>query len=392
MALSFYLFTILFAAVSAFNLALWQLLRSLQRQVLSYLALGTLLFSICLGFAVYEITASTLHYPQLIWFNAPLLYAIGPLFLFQIRRPQKPSDWLHFLPMLAMILWLLPFYCQSPEEKLRIITTFYETRSQSSFSILQYLYTLHFGLYCGIAYYDLQQRNAPRASSLFPKEALRHKGIEILYLLLALSASLSFLLCLSADFLGYYNGGIDRYTLLLLVVLILCLQFYFAQNGYEELPEKEISIPQQETLTLALATSSDNPQTTQEYAQIMVQLEALMRAQKLYQQADLKISMVADTLGISVHQLSAAINQGHGNNFFDYVNQLRIEELKITLLDNSKQHLTLLAIARESGFQSNSSFYRVFKKYVGCTPKQYILQATSEQESKSAPRDRPQPE
>ncbi|GAB5398473.1 MAG: hypothetical protein Aureis2KO_00580 [Aureisphaera sp.] len=109
-----------------------------------------------------------------------------------------------------------------------------------------------------------------------------------------------------------------------------------------------------------------------DHSAIIERMEALMKDKKLYRNAELKIMEVAHEVGVNLHILSAAINQHYGHNFFDYINKLRIEELKTTLLDPSKNHLTLFAIARESGFQSNSSFYRVFKKHTGLTPKEYI--------------------
>ena len=45
-----------------------------------------------------------------------------------------------------------------------------------------------------------------------------------------------------------------------------------------------------------------------------------------------------------------------------------MEEVKENLADNSKDHLTLLAIGLDAGFQSKSSFYRVFRKVTGQSP------------------------
>nr|WP_255572994.1 AraC family transcriptional regulator [Hanstruepera marina] len=106
-----------------------------------------------------------------------------------------------------------------------------------------------------------------------------------------------------------------------------------------------------------------------------------MDKEKLYRDSDLKISTVAEKLDVSMHELSAAINYHNEDNFFDYINKFRIEELKMTLLDKKNKNLTLFAIASESGFKSNSSFYRVFKKYVACTPKQYVEQNSKASES-----------
>ena len=60
------------------------------------------------------------------------------------------------------------------------------------------------------------------------------------------------------------------------------------------------------------------------------------------------------------------INENLYKNFFDFINTYRIEEMKKQLQGESKY--TILGIAYESGFNSKSSFNRIFKKYTGQTP------------------------
>jgi AraC-like DNA-binding protein len=65
------------------------------------------------------------------------------------------------------------------------------------------------------------------------------------------------------------------------------------------------------------------------------------------------------------------LNQYKLQSFFDYVNQLRIEEFKKQLLNPDKQHLSLLGLAFECGFNSKAAFNAVFKKQTGTTPSAY---------------------
>ncbi|MCK5076853.1 MAG: AraC family transcriptional regulator, partial [Calditrichia bacterium] len=44
---------------------------------------------------------------------------------------------------------------------------------------------------------------------------------------------------------------------------------------------------------------------------------------------------------------------------------------KTNLVDPKKRHLTILALALDSGFNSKSSFNNVFKKHLKITPSQY---------------------
>lgn len=54
----------------------------------------------------------------------------------------------------------------------------------------------------------------------------------------------------------------------------------------------------------------------------------------------------------------------------EYVSQTRIGEA-CKLFENTDMKIT--AIAEMTGFADYSYFHRVFKKYAGCTPKEYQL-------------------
>jgi len=91
----------------------------------------------------------------------------------------------------------------------------------------------------------------------------------------------------------------------------------------------------------------------------------------LYRDSTLTLNSLALKLDISAHNLSEIINTRIKQNFFDFVNSYRVKQVKNDLSQESKQNLTLLAIAFDAGFNSKSSFNAVFKKHTGKTPSQY---------------------
>ena len=97
-------------------------------------------------------------------------------------------------------------------------------------------------------------------------------------------------------------------------------------------------------------------------------LLTLMEKEKLYQNPDLSMSILAKKMGLSNGYLSQIINQKEGKNFFDFVNAYRVEEVKRHLLDEKYAHYSILGIGLEAGFKSKSTFNAVFKKMVGKTP------------------------
>jgi AraC-like DNA-binding protein len=103
-------------------------------------------------------------------------------------------------------------------------------------------------------------------------------------------------------------------------------------------------------------------------------LKHFMVTEKPYLDANLSLPELADKLEIPSHHLSRVINEQFGVNFFDFVNQYRVEEVKSKIGNPEFENLSLLGIAFDSGFNTKSAFNRVFKKMTGFTPSEYKQQ------------------
>ncbi|MFA8436289.1 MAG: hypothetical protein ACEPOZ_17395, partial [Marinifilaceae bacterium] len=57
-------------------------------------------------------------------------------------------------------------------------------------------------------------------------------------------------------------------------------------------------------------------------------MDSLMQNEKLFLDSEFSLNNLSDRMGLPVHHLSEIINQGHGLNFNDYINQFRVEEFK----------------------------------------------------------------
>jgi len=90
-------------------------------------------------------------------------------------------------------------------------------------------------------------------------------------------------------------------------------------------------------------------------------------------QPTLSAKDVATLLNISQTYLSQAINIHFGKSFRELINDYRIEDVKIKLL-NVENNASILSIALESGFNSEASFYRVFKNKFNVSPTVYVKQ------------------
>ncbi len=101
------------------------------------------------------------------------------------------------------------------------------------------------------------------------------------------------------------------------------------------------------------------------------QLEDLMLEEKPYLDPHLSLRDLANMMGIHANQLSQALNEGFDKNFSEFINSYRLEAFKAKVADPGQQHLTILALAYESGFNSKTVFNSFFKKMMGKTPRAY---------------------
>ena len=106
----------------------------------------------------------------------------------------------------------------------------------------------------------------------------------------------------------------------------------------------------------------------QEMKSVLIEV---MNNQKPFLNPELSLFKLASQLDISSHQLSYIINKGFDENFYQFINRYRIEEAKKLIQDPKMQHLNLIGIAFEVGFNSKTVFYTTFKKNTNQTPSEF---------------------
>lgn len=91
-------------------------------------------------------------------------------------------------------------------------------------------------------------------------------------------------------------------------------------------------------------------------------------------QEHVDLAVYAAQLGVSTNHLHGVFKKYYAVTPFEYRNRLRTEKA-LTLLQNTNQSITQIAFT--CGFESTSSFYRIFKKHTGNTPREYRAIALS---------------
>lgn len=105
--------------------------------------------------------------------------------------------------------------------------------------------------------------------------------------------------------------------------------------------------------------------------QYLASLIDYMDNKKPYLNNELTLNQLALDVNIPLHHLSRIINEHFNQNFFDFINQFRVNEFIRRVAEPRYSNYSLLAIAFDCGFNSKTTFNRFFKKATGITPSQY---------------------
>ncbi len=104
------------------------------------------------------------------------------------------------------------------------------------------------------------------------------------------------------------------------------------------------------------------------------QLYKIVIEKKSYLNPNISLKELADQIGVSDRELSQYLNNRLNLNFFNYINNLRIEEAKEQLQAPGNNGKTILEILYEVGYNNKSAFNREFKRITGQTPSEYRKQ------------------
>ncbi len=104
---------------------------------------------------------------------------------------------------------------------------------------------------------------------------------------------------------------------------------------------------------------------------LFIKIDTLINKNQRFTEPKLNLESLAKEFEISQSKLSSIINGFTSKSFNEYINEFRVELAKQLLIDANYTNYTITAIGLESGFNSKSTFYAVFRKITGFTPSEY---------------------
>ena len=312
-----------------------------------------------------DFTGENYNYPFLLGLELPLPLIHGVMLYLYVASTtsQLPKNknylYPHFIPVVAAYLYLISYFRLPTDERIYI-----HQNNGLGYELFMTILIVSFCL-LGVAYQiwsivllNRHKKNIVNHYSDIDKISLNWLrilvwGMGLIWLVVIL----------------FQN---DRYNFIILTLFVFAIGFFgirqigiYPQDRADMDPETKKEKYQKSGLNKRLAE------------ELYGRLKHLMKEDKVYVDNDLSINDLAGQLKVHPNYLSQVINQKEGRNFYDFVNHYRMEEFKRLISIPKNQHLTLLSLAFECGFNSKSSFNRYIKKSTGQTPSQYTSLITS---------------
>lgn len=341
---------------------------------LSIHLLASLLVILVTGLLDYLLISSNLYtrLPHLVYISIPLFFLVGPCYYAFVATVIKPSFelrtkmWYHLAPLVMAVLFMLPFYLLSAEDKTTQLAVLNEsqllplTLAPFIFLASQILHSFTYIYYSNtlINRKIASINNRKSVSNLnwlqrFGQIFMAYWAVDLIGLTIYVT-------------IGKINQEVFYVTILCSALLINVLVF-FAIRHNREFSQGLIHKEKYKNSALSKALSQ----------QYLDKILEVMEIQKPYLNTDFSLATLAQLSRINTYQISQVLNHELGKNFYEFVNEFRYREAKHRLQQKEYKHLTILAIALESGFTNKNTFNKVFKKHSGITPSEYQKKGTT---------------
>lgn len=339
------------------------------------LILSFLVFSLGISCLFYSFNSLEfyLRFPHLIRLNWGIPLLFGPLvYLYTsslIKGPEQTKKYfVHFLPYVINLIILAPFFIKSSEEKIQVLDYF--TASITAGIDAYFVYDFILSLTISIsslwyAFESLKLIGAYRYKLLNEYANTEQLMLQWLRVLLYSFMFISIVfIAVSIITFGDRYTQFDYNVFYFLSIFVLIYILSYKALSQPKMINFAYMDPEIKK-TLGPKVRKKN------LSQEAIRLQTFMSKQKPYLNGALTASDLAKDVQLSRHQLSQILNEELGNNFYDFINEYRVEEFKNSIGLKENGHLTLLGLALNAGFNSKTTFNTIFKKATGMTPSAY---------------------
>lgn len=298
------------------------------------------------------------------WDRLPMqfLLALGPLLYFyvlKITRPQYKFRWKALLHSSPLLLEQLALALEIKESNYTGAATYNTQTFQQLNPVLQ------LAIFISVITYLYKSRKLiQRFYSRLQPVLMDRSLLEFRWLRRLLAATallwLCWFVCAAVDYFVYHNrlGTPVYYPFYIFFAVIIIWTATAAFLRPQAAVVVQAPWPTRQPVPAELRTKG-------------LWLKKAIEADLYYLDPELRLGTLAEKLGLTTHELSRIINTGLKKSFNDFINEYRVREAGRKMKDPAYDHLTLMGIAYESGFNSQSSFTRILKQLTGKSPTEY---------------------
>lgn len=121
-----------------------------------------------------------------------------------------------------------------------------------------------------------------------------------------------------------------------------------------------------------LHKKSDNtPIDLSKLPDLATQLGQMINESEFYLSANYSLTNLSSDTNIPINTIRKIITTSGFKNYSAYINSFRIAHAEKLIFDGYLNIYSIESLCKDSGFQSEVTFYRVFKKINNCTPKEF---------------------
>lgn len=282
---------------------------------------------------------------------------------------------LHFIPLVVFILYITILYISNNTNKIPLLYNNISIQSHIEWNIFATYAVCSIPVYLVLSYRILKKYDKSILDNYSSTEEA-----ELDWLKRCISGiAITWLVYIVLEILPHFTTFIPRgeslkYAFYLFSLMIFYLGIYgikkttlFINQYIQPLVTTKINNLQNNGLKKNKTIITEVEQ--EEYIQ---KLKEYMFTNKPYLKSRLSIKDLSDESKIPSLVISQLIKFVLNKNFYEFVNDYRVEEFIKRSSSDSNTRFTLIGIAMECGFSSKSTFYSIFKKHKGFTPQEYI--------------------
>ncbi len=339
------------------------------------LAFTMIAFTIDLLMGVHYVGGYYKTFPEIIGITQPFPYLYGPsIYLYTLILGHKKEGfkkiyWLHYLPFIIINIYgIFFFYFKSPEFKLNVINNI---DVSWQLKLIGNLIPIHGIIYVVLTYLEAKKFNKKLKLSYGNIDQINLRWLTFLII----ATTVIWMIVILAYILDFIYGE----QLQANIFIYIAISIFIYTIGYKSLRQHEVKLIIEEPVgesptedkNAKLSSYKKSGLTENVAEEYLQKLLKLMNDEKPYLNNKINLSDLSNMLGISTHNLSEIINTKLNQNFYDFINNYRVEEVKKLIEKDTNMDFSILALGYDAGFSSKSAFYSAFKKFCNQTPAQY---------------------